>query len=73
MQNVRILGQPLLGERFVWVGGGKVGGWWVGGGRVGGCWLRLNLVLNFGPNFSPWALALDQAEQFIPFICISIK
>jgi hypothetical protein len=32
MQNVIILGQPLLGERFVWVGGGWVVGGWVGVG-----------------------------------------
>jgi hypothetical protein len=30
MQNFKTLGQPLLGEQFVVVGGGwVVGGWWV--------------------------------------------
>ena len=36
-QNFKIVAQPLLGEKFVWVGG-----WWG--------WLRVNLVLRFGPN-----------------------
>jgi hypothetical protein len=39
MQGLPILGQHLLRERFVWVGGGwLVGRWVVGGWVVGGWW-----------------------------------
>ena len=58
MTNFTTLGQPLLGEKFVW--------WSV----VVGGWLRVNLVLCFGPNHwvSLWALAFDQAEQMSSFV-----
>ena len=52
----RILVQTLLGEKFVWVGGG----WWVGGYTV-----NLVLALVQQTRIQASYLDLDQAEQYL--------